>query len=472
MEFLTRVKPGLELSLGFVIAVSVTIHVLLTKKDTASAAAWIGLAWFAPFFGGTTYFVLGINRVRRRAIRLRAPSAARTRRHRRTGDAANEDHALAPLQLGIARITGRPIETGNRIDILNNGDEAYPAMLEAIARAEHSIGLSSYIFRADAIGHRFITALAEAQKRGVAVRVIVDGIGSGWLLSPAYRALRRAGLPAGRFMHSSMPWRMSFLNLRSHKKILVVDGRIGFTGGVNIADQNLLAKNPPEPIQDTHFRVEGPITAQLTYAFIRDWAFVAHEELQGEAWYPELRPDGPSVARVVTAGPDEDLEKIEQTVLQAISCSRTSIQVMTPYFLPDQRVITALSLAALRGVAVDVVIPSKNVHRMMDWATRANVGPLLEAGVRIWRCPPPFRHSKIMVIEGEWSLIGSSNWDMRSFRLNFELSIEAYDKALATSLGQIVQENHSLPLTLEELHTRSFLLRMRDAAARLLLPYL
>ncbi|MCB8874716.1 cardiolipin synthase [Acidisoma silvae] len=471
-EFVTRIKPGLELSIGLVIAVAVTVHVLLTKKDTASATAWIGLAWLAPFFGGATYFVLGINRVRRRAIRLRAPSAARTRRHRKGGDAADADHRLAPLQLGISRITGRPIETGNRIDILNNGDGAYPAMLEAIARAEHSIGLSSYIFRADKIGHRFIAALAEAQKRGVTVRVIVDGIGSGWLLSPAYRALRQAGLPAGRFMHSALPWRMSFLNLRSHKKILVVDGRIGFTGGVNVADQNLLANNPPEPIQDTHFRIEGPIVAQLTYAFIRDWAFVAQEELEGEAWYPELRAHGHSIARVVTAGPDEDLEKIEQTILQAIACSRTSIQVMTPYFLPDQRVITALGLAAQRGVAVDIVIPSKNVHRTMDWATQANVGPLLEAGVRIWRCPPPFRHSKLMVIEGEWSLIGSSNWDMRSFRLNFELSIESYDKALAASLGQIVAENHSLPLTLEELNARPFPIRMRDAAARLLLPYL
>lgn len=472
IEFLTQVKPHVELSIGFVIAIAVTVHVLLTKRDTAAAAAWIGLAWFAPFFGGVTYFVLGINRVRRRAIRLRAPSGARVRRHRAVGDASDQDHRLAPLQLGIARITGRPIESGNRIDILHNGDEAYPAMLAAIAEAQQSIGLSSYIFRADGIGHRFITALAEAQERGVAVRVIVDGIGSGWLLSPAYRALRRAGIPAGRFMHSSMPWRMSFLNLRSHKKILVVDGKIGFTGGVNVADQNLLAEDPKEPIQDTHFRLEGPIVAQLTYAFVRDWAFVAHEELEGQGWYPDLHRHGDTIARVVTAGPDEDLEKIEQAVLQAIACSRSSIAVMTPYFLPDQRIITALGLAAMRGVAVDIVLPKKGVHRLLDWAVRANVGPLLENGVRIWRCAPPFRHSKLMVIEDEWSLIGSSNWDMRSFRLNFELNVEAYDKTLAGALGQVMRDNHCDPLTLDELRARSFLIKMRDAGARLLLPYL
>ncbi len=472
LEILTRIRPTIELSLGSLIALAVTIHALQTKRDTAAAASWIGLAWFAPFFGGITYFLLGINRVRRRAMRLRAPSASRRRHQHRSDDTVAGDHFLAPLQLGIGRISGRTIETGNRFEILHNGDEAYPAMLEAIAQAEHSIGLSSYIFRADEIGQRFVEALASAQKRGVAVRVIVDGIGSGWLLSPAYHALRRAGIPVGRFMHSLLPWRMPFLNLRSHKKILVLDGRIGFTGGVNIADQNSLATEPKDPIQDTHFRVEGPVVAQLAYAFARDWAFVAGEELDGSSWYPEVRPRGQTVARVVTAGPDEDLEKIEQAVLQAITCSRSSIQVMTPYFLPDQRVMTALGLAAMRGVAVDIVIPEKGPHRLLDWAVRANVGMLLENGVRIWRCPPPFRHSKIMVIEGAWSLIGSSNWDMRSFRLNFELSIEAYDKALAETLGRTVQENRSNALTLEELNERNFAIRMRDAAARLLLPYL
>ncbi|HTI00316.1 MAG TPA: phospholipase D-like domain-containing protein, partial [Acidisoma sp.] len=440
MEFLTRIKPSLELSLGLVIALAVTIHVLQTKRDVAAATAWIGLAWFAPFFGGFSYFVLGINRVRRRALRLRGGSTGRSNR-RHAGRRAAEDHRLAALQAGIGHICGRQIETGNRIEILHNGDEAYPAMLAAIDAAERSIGLSSYIFRADTIGERFVTALARAMQRGVAIRVIVDGIGSGWLRSPAYHRLRAAGIPAGRFMHSSMPWRMPFLNLRSHKKILVVDGRIGFTGGVNVADQNVLATDPKDPIQDTHFRVEGPVVSQLAYAFGRDWEFVSGEELDGEAWYPALDQTGDIIGRVLTAGPDEDIEKIEFAVLQAVACARHRIQVMTPYFLPDQRVITALVLAAQRGVAVDVVIPRKGVHRLLDWAVRANVGPLLESGVRIWRCPPPFRHSKVMVVDGEWSLIGSSNWDMRSFRLNFELCIEAYDKGLAKVLSDLISEN-------------------------------
>ena len=158
--------------------------------------------------------------------------------------------------------------------ILANGDEAYPEMLAAIDGARQTIGLSSYIMQADTIGGRFVDALQAAKNRGVEVRVIVDGVGSGWLLSPVYHRLRAVGVPVGRFMHSYMPWRMAFLNLRTHKKILIVDGRLGFTGGINVADQNLIATRPKDPVQDTHFRIEGPIVSQLVFAFARDWAFV------------------------------------------------------------------------------------------------------------------------------------------------------------------------------------------------------
>jgi cardiolipin synthase len=345
-------------------------------------------------------------------------------------------------------------------------------MLAAIAGAERSIGLCSYIMRADDIGKAFVEALQAAQKRGVEVRVIVDGIGSGWLLSPVYHRLRAAGVPVGRFMHSYMPWRMPFLNLRTHKKILVVDGRIGFTGGINIADQNRIATKPRDPVQDTHFRIEGPVVAQLVFAFARDWAFVANEDLDGDGWYPSLDARGDSVGRVVTAGPDEDLEKVEFAVLQAVACARDSVHIMTPYFLPDQRLITALSLAAMRGVAVDVVIPEKGNHRLVDWATRANIGPMLRDGVRIWRCPPPFRHSKAMVVDGTWSLIGSSNWDMRSFRLNFELCVEVYNTKFAGEVEALIAANKGRRLDLAEINARRFPIRIRDAAARLMLPYL
>ena len=209
--------------------------------------------------------------------------------------------------------------------------------------------------------------------------MLVDGIGGGWLRSPAYHALRAKGVPCVRFLHSPLPWRMPFLNLRSHKKILVLDGTVGFTGGMNIADENVMATHPKTPVQDTHFRLEGPVVAQLTDAFAQDWCFASEdsEELGGDAWFPSLSDRGGTAARVIDAGPDADIEKIEFAILQAVACARESIAVMTPYLLPDERMITALALASMRGVAVDIVIPEKSDHTFVDWATHANIGPLL-----------------------------------------------------------------------------------------------
>ncbi len=286
---------------------------------------------------------------------------------------------LDSLQRGIGRITGRPLLAGTTWQAFRNGDEAYPPMLAAIAAAQRSVGLSSYIFRNDRWGGRFIDALTEAKARGVAVRVLIDGIGGGWLLSRAYHRLRRNGVTAARFMHSPLPWRMPFLNLRSHKKILVVDGVIGFTGGMNIADENVMATRPRHPVQDMHFRIEGPVVAQLAEAFADDWAFADRRGPRRAAWSPAIPPRSGPPARVIDSGPDEDIEKVEFAVLQAVGCARTSIAVMTPYFLPDERMITALSLAAMRGVAVDIIIPQQG--QPYDWWT-GRPGPI---SGRCWR---------------------------------------------------------------------------------------
>ena len=455
--------------LHLLVAAAVTVHALLHKRDVGSALGWVGLSWLAPFIGGFLYFVLGINRVQRRALRLRR--RVRSRRSEVDVDHTGEDD-LQPLQRGVSSISRRPLEVGNGLETYQNGDEAYPPMLAAIAAATRSIGLSSYILATDETGMRFIEALTAAKARGVEVRVIVDGIGGGWILSRAYRALRRRGVPAARFMHSPLPWRMPLVNLRSHKKILVVDGRIGFTGGMNIRNDNVMALKPKHPVEDTHFKVEGPVVAQLVDAFIDDWTFVTGEDLEGDAWFPDLSPAGEAKARVLTSGPDQDVEKIEFCVLQAVSCARKSIDVMTPYFLPDDRLITALSLAAMRGVRVRVVMPKVSNKRVVDWAARANIGTMLKDGVRVMLGAPPFRHSKIMVVDDEWCLIGSSNWDMRSFRLNFELCMEFYDETIALGLQRFVRRQAGEPLTNKELKARSLPVRLRDAGVRLMMPYL
>ena len=467
---LLHLRADVTLGTGFVLAIAVTIHVLLRKREVASAVGWIGLVWFAPVLGAVLYILFGVNRVRRRARRMLQRDAGSD-----GGDAdipAVIGSGLRQMAHAIGRITGRPLQSAASVHIYQNGDQAYPVMLAAIESATVSLGLSSYIFADDTWGGRFIEALIRARTRGVQVRVLIDGIGGGWLTSPAYHRLSRHGVHAARFMHSVLPWRMPFVNLRSHKKILVIDGAIGFTGGMNIADDNVMATHPQHPVQDLHFRIQGPVVRQLAEAFAQDWAFAADEDLDDAVWSPPIAADAGVPARAIDSGPDGDLEKVEFAALQAIACARVSIAVMTPYFLPDERMITALSLAAMRGVAVDLVIPGKSNHTLVDWATRTNSSPLLANGVRIWLSPPPFHHSKMMVVDNEWCLIGSTNWDMRSFRLNFELCMEVYDPDLAAALTSLMRASRQLELTAADLAARPFAARLRDAAARLMLPYL
>ncbi len=448
-----------------------TVHVLLNKRSPRAAIAWIGFAWITPIAGTALYFSFGINRVTRRARRLR-----RHLHHPGAGDevppSASPDNHLAPLEVCARTITRRPALAGNTVERFENGDQAYPRMLDAIEQARTSIALASYIFFDDRAGGRFIEVLAAAHKRGVQVRVLVDGVGSGYFRCHAARALHQQGVPVARFLHSVWPWRMPFLNLRNHKKILIVDGTLGFTGGMNISAANLLADHPKEPVRDTHFLLHGPVVAQLAEAFAADWMFASGEDLDGDAWFPDLAEVGEAVARVITAGPDQDLEKIEFVMLQAIGSARQSVRLMTPYFLPDERLLAALCLAAMRGVEVDVVLPEHSDHRAVDWASRDNFVPLIEAGCRIWLNLPPFDHSKILVVDRTWALIGSTNWDSRSLRLNFELNLEVYHSELATDLDGLVRSKQGRRVRSSELRARTIPVRLRDSAMRLTQPYL
>jgi cardiolipin synthase len=473
-RFLVILDPISQLvvtGVGIIFVIAVTIHVLLTKRDVGASIGWIGLSFVSPILGSILYYVLGINRVRKRARRLRSVLPARDPNESRGASVWPDDH-LRPLEHAIRTITQRNAEAGNLFSLLRNGDEAYPKMLAAIAAAQSSVALSTYILRDDDLGRSFSAALIAAHQRGVAVRVLLDGIGSGYFYSPAYRRLHHAGVAAAQFMHSPLPWRMPFLNLRSHKKILVLDGRSAFTGGLNIGQEDVLASHPRHPVQDLHFTVDGPVVSQLTEAFARDWQFVSGEELDGKVWFPSLEPVGEAVARVITSGPDEDLEKIEYTLLQSIACARKSVMIITPYFLPEEALITALALAAMRGVAIDVIVPRHSNHRLVDWATRPQIGPLLTAGCRFWLNPPPFDHSKAMVVDGIWCMIGSANWDMRSLRLNFELNVEVHHDDLAQKLTDLMVSRRGERLTGEHLERRALPTRLRDACARLMLPYL
>lgn len=464
------VRPDLVAIVGIPLALIVTAHVLLKKRDVPASIGWIGLAWLSPILGACLYALFGISRVNRRARQVR--EGLETGGGQASGTTPALKPHLAALEAAVREITGDPLAEGNTVTALRSGDAAYPAMLAAIDGADYTIGLSTYILRQDATGRAFEAALSAAQRRGVVVRVLLDGIGSGYFLPGAYGRLRALGVPVGRFMHSPLPWRMPFLNLRNHKKLMVVDGRVSFIGGLNIGDENLGSSASDELVRDTHFRIEGPVSAQLTRDFLRDWMFVTGEELAGPGWLPDPIPSGTVAARAVPSGPDEDLEKVEFVMLQAFACARRSIRLMTPYFLPDEMFVTSLAMAAMRGVEIDIVIPARSNHRYVDWATLAHIGPLLANDVRIWRNRPPFDHSKLLVIDDEWCFVGSANADMRSMRLNFELNVEAYGADLAAEIGSFIRSRQDERLTEHDLAGRSLPARLRDASCRLALPYL
>src|ERR1700691_4824727 len=442
------------------LAIGVTLHVLAHNRNPGSAVSWIGLAWLSPVVGSLLYVLLGINRVQRRARsegvvppedpQVEAPPACQH---------------LAGLELAARRISRRNVQPGNAIDMLANGDAAYPQMIAAIEGAAASVGLSSYIFRADHVGKEFIAALIAAKRRGVEVRVLIDGYGGGYLRSATYRQLHRARVPGGPLMHSVLRWRMPFLNLRTHRKILCIDGRVAFTGGLNIGAENVVARHPRHAVLDTHFRFDGPGVAQLCEAFAGQWYFTTGETLAGAAWFPELSPVADSLVRTITSGPDQDLEKIEMLVLEAIGCARSSIRIMTPYFLPDDGIITALALAAMRSVEVDIVLPEHSNHPTVDWALRAHIGPLLAAGCRVWTHFPPFDHTQLLAEGAIGCFIGSANWDMRSFRLNFEINLEVYHSELVELVSAKITANQTTRVTSADLDRRSLPVRLRDNAA-------
>ena len=470
-------SPGLTdvVAVSAHIAISgiVTAHVLLKKRDVRAALGWIAVAWLSPIVGGLLYYLFGINRVTRRAVQLEnlaRERGAETGAHEQPTVSA---HIAALAEIG-KRVTGSPLVAGNRVSIYHGGDEAYPAMLAAIRDARRSIALAAYIFRDDSVGRSFVEALVEARSRGVAVRVLLDGIGGGYLGSPIWRKLKAGHVSAARFLHTWVPWRMPFLNMRNHKKLLIVDGETGFTGGLNIGAENSARLTSKDYVDDIHARVNGPIVSQLMETFARDWSFANNEALVEDIWWPSLGPEGPVYARGIRSGPDADIDKLEAILGAALTQAQERVRIVTPYFLPDQRLQFALAQARLRGVSVEILISEKSDYPFMDWATRAHLGFFDAVSVSVYLGARPFDHAKLMTVDGQWCLIGSSNWDVRSLRLNFEFDLECYDRDLTAKINAIIDKKiaRSRRLDQSELASRPRWTRLRDAAVRLFLPYL
>ncbi len=459
--------------LHVLVAGAVTVDVLLKKSDVRGALGWIGAAWFSPFLGGALYYLFGINRVTRRALKMSRLAQPQSSPPASILLKDAPEHICALFETS-ERVSGKPLTGGNALSILDGGDRAYPQMLEAIAGAKKSVVLASYIFRDDPAGNEFAEALAAARKRGVEVRVLLDSVGIGYFFPRILYRMQAEGVRAARFLHTWLPWRMPFLNMRNHRKIMVTDGALAFVGGMNIGAENSQRLRPADYIDDIHFRVEGPVVRLIMDSFARDWNFTTGETLDEDHWWPDLSPAGPVYARGLSSGPDADIYKLEMILGSALTLAKSRVRILTPYFLPDARLQFAIAQACLRGVQVDIVIPERSDHVVMDWAVRGHLRFFRHMSVNIYTTPQPFDHSKLFTVDGCWCLIGSSNWDARSFRLNFEYDLECYDPVLTEQLDAIIDAKiaRGRPMHLAALIARPVLIRLRDSAARLAMPYL
>lgn len=504
------------------------IHALLHKREPYSALVWVTVCLIVPVIGPLLYFVLGFNRIHRHASKLMTKSS----RHDGpesissqveiplTGDigsnydeickqpmpshgiikpepkyASVSPRAVPPSMFpprirSIARIgdtiTGIPMLSGNSVEALFNGEEAYPVMLEAIRHAKRRVWLTTYIFDNDSTGKAFIDALADAKERGVDVRVLVDGVGVFPTFPRTDKVMRKKGLAVANFLPPRLLPPQFSINLRNHRKLLIIDEDTAFTGGMNITDVHLMNKPKPTGVQailnkfgaqtaqDLHFKVTGTIMVPLIRIFARDWQFCTGECLELPSIESCSAITGNSLCRAILDGPDDYFDVLLPILLGVISAAKSSVHIMTPYFLPQRELVTALQSAALRGVDVKIIIPEENDHPIVAWATRNCLWDLIDRGVKIYYQPPPFNHTKLMLVDGFYVHMGSANLDPRSLRLNFELTMEILDLPLATQMEKYFAEvaEKSRMFTADDIKARSLPVRIRDAMAWMLSPYL
>lgn len=440
-----------------------SLHALLTKTDPRSALSWIAVCSLIPYGGVVLYALFGINRVRRPQLAWGATTTPHASQPPFPASLA------AQVRIGDA-LTRRPLESGNVLETLHDGEQAFPRMLEAIAGARHSVWLSTYIFQTDRVGRQFVDALAAAVRRQVKVRVLVDGIGEWYDWPHVVPILRRAGVPAERFLPPRLLPPSLSLNCRNHRKILVVDGSVAYIGGMNLGGREV-GGSTGRRMSDIHFRLRGPIVAQLGEAFAEDWQFATGEALPVSA---VQRREGDCTCRAVTGGPDEDVDNLLLIILSAVTSAERQVQIMTPYFIPPLELVVALEAAALRGVEVCLVLPRRSNLRYIDWATLHWIPALVRRGVRVYLQEPPFSHAKLFVIDGRYAHVGSVNVDTRSLRLNFEIAVEVYDEDFCGELAAfIAQRAASVPaLAVKSVEAVRLPERIRNALCWLISPYL
>jgi cardiolipin synthase len=445
--------------------------IVLQKRAPAATLSWLfGLA-LLPYVGFLVYYVFGPQRIKRQRLR---------RARNRAGMTGIEDAGAVDGAAELARLaqatTGLAPTTATQAVLLVDGAATYDALLAAVRDARHHIHLEYYIFAADVTGAALRDALVERARNGVAVRLLLDAVGSSSCPVRFFAPLLAAGGELAWFhpMRFGRIWKRTWLNLRSHRKIVVVDGRVAFTGGINITDEENEGLRP-DAYRDLHLRIEGDAVRSLQLLFVEDWAYASGQRDFISSVAQAMPPPhpGPIAAQVLSSGPDSPWEAIHRLHVGAIHAATRRVWLATPYFVPGEAAMMALTSAALGGLDVRILVPRLSDSRLVTWAARSYFDDLLAAGARVYEYGPRLLHTKALLVDDELAIIGSANFDSRSFRLNFEVSVLFRDGAIAMELARLIEgEFASAPRVRAERARPLWTARLPEALARLLSPLL
>ncbi|MGE3805202.1 MAG: cardiolipin synthase [Gemmataceae bacterium] len=481
--------------LGALVMVATIVWVLMTKKDSTSAVAWCLLVFFVPFLGALLFVVFGYQHVHRPLRRKKLHSQHFRRSNPRlgadSGVLAHGHHAGDDVRR-LAELCGAyPVSTRNRVIFYHEGEPAFADKLAAIEAARHHIHLEYFIFQNDATGQLFLERLARKAREGVEVRLLYDAIGSRRLSWRVLKPLLEAGGKCRAFLPLNPFRRRIQVNLRDHRKLLIVDGQVVFTGGLNIGDE-YLGKVPFFGFwRDTHLRLEGRAVHALQRVFTEDWDFAADENLRGPAYFPDTLADWSDGAlpskdipgrsatfdspiQVIQSGPDQELKTIREIFFTAIIRARRRLWIASPYFVPDAGLLDALCLAARSGVDVRLLSQRHPDRWIPFYAARYYWGLVLDAGVKVYQFKKGMMHSKVVMVDGEWATVGTANFDNRSLHLNFEVNCLFYSPEVTAELEQAFLRDlgHSIRVDPDAFARRPVGPQMLENACRLLSPVL
>lgn len=458
--------------------------IFVERRNPTVALVWVAVLLLFPYAGFVLYLLFGRHIYSERRFRLKGRDDQRVRsRVRRQARALDErrieftDPAadrFRPLMRLLLAGDRAVIWTQSRVEYEDRGEAHFASMLEAIRSARHYVHMEYYIIRNDELGRRFIDALAEKARAGVTVRLVYDAVGCARVGRHFFRPLTEAGGRVVPFFPGILGFVNFRINFRNHRKILVVDGEIGFLGGYNIGVE-YLGEGPLGPWRDAHLRLEGDAVQSLQARFVMDWNYAARDSLGLEDWlFPDPRVAGTVACQVASSGPDTPKLTIKEGFLKLIVSATKTIDITTPYFIPDDSVLDALRIAAGSGVQVRIMIPSKPDHLFVYWATLSYIGSLLEAGVRAYTYDRGFLHAKTCVVDGGAGTVGTANWDVRSFKLNFETNAFIYDRGVCDELRHAFQRDleYCTELTTERYAAQGRVIRIKESISRLLTPVL